>query len=367
MVKQPAAPLPQVDTQSDSESTNAETSTAKAVSAPSVAPESGQPSTAVGALQPSGKKWVQDQRGVRYMVSKDSALPPGWKEIPPPANPPLAGVPPIQTYSTTPQTYTPQLPPTATSVSNAPPPVQTYVQSPQQPVYSAPMQLPPSYSPPQASSGLPPGKKKLRHQSGYIVIVDQNTTPGPEFTEVEQTVPSAPQGQPTTTYQFAPPLQQPYAAVPQTYGQPQVQPYTQPAPAPAYQPGQATAQPPTVYQAPQTYSAPPQLPYLPPTWQQQLPYQPPQPQYQTPPMPVQPYGVQQPPGPVPVIRTAPPGKKWVADQSGIRYLVNEDTIVLEGSGMREVTEEELNRPMVMMPQQQQQRGSFLGRLFGGGR
>ncbi|MCB9782060.1 MAG: hypothetical protein H6751_03745 [Candidatus Omnitrophica bacterium] len=48
------------------------------------------------------------------------------------------------------------------------------------------------------------------------------------------------------------------------------------------------------------------------------------------------------------------------------YYVNKDTIVQPP--MREVTDEEMNRPPAfMMPQQQQQpqqSGSFLGRLFG---
>jgi hypothetical protein len=129
------------------------------------------------------------------------------------------------------------------------------------------------------------------------------------------------------------------------------------------------------YQQPQTYNTTPQVPHIPPTWQQQLPYQPPRPQYQPPTgVPGQvPYGMQQgqPPAPMPVVRSTPPGKKWVADQNGMRYLVSEGTVVIEGSGMREVTEEELNRPMMMMPQQQQQQqGSAIGRFFqrmGGGR
>ena len=70
------------------------------------------------------------------------------------------------------------------------------------------------------------------------------------------------------------------------------------------------------------------------------------------------------PQPVPVVRSAPPGKKRVTDDSGLIYYVDEDTIV--GPGMREVTDEEMNQPPAFMMQQQQpqRRGSFLGRLFG---
>ena len=335
------------------------------------------------------RKWVQDQKGLRYMVPTEAELPPGWSEVPAPATMPEAAAaapmapadevwagpaaptaeasPPAQpqietpqTYQSVPQTYSQQQQPAPQTYPSAP---QTYPQQPQP--YPAPALQQPAYSAPPTSTGIPPGKKKLRHSSGYIVIVDQSAIPGPDFTEVETSAPAQPT-QPQT-YGGAPP---------QTYPAPAAQPYSPLPPVgagaqgspqmPSYQQIASQAQANT-YQQPQTYNTSPQVPHIPPTWQQQLPYQPPRPQYQQPTgVPGQvPYGVQgQPSAPVPVVRSTPPGKKWVADQNGMRYLVSEDTIIVEGSGMREVTEEELNRPMMMMPQQQQQQqGSAIGRFF----
>jgi hypothetical protein len=361
-----------------------------------------------------------DPQGNRYQVRADSILPPGWSESGPPTSgnagnlalhPPVSyadeapsspavgpgqPLPPVQ-----PNPYLaqqPQAPPA--------PAVPQYNAQPQQPTSTVPTYTsaqPPVQQQPQQSQGLtpgqstftptnplPPGKKALRHQSGYIVYVDQSTTPGPEFTEVQvaPTAPAAPQ-----MYGQAAPS--PYGQAP-AYG---AMPPQQPAPNPmlggAQLPGGAgpityqqlvtqgqQQNPVNTYQGqPQSYANQPQVSHLPPTWQQQLPYQPSQPQTQAPLAPGNnPYMMGgQPQQPVPIVRGTPPGKKWVADQSGLRYLVDQNTVI--GGGMRELTPEEVNGPVQMMaPQQLQQQqmmmqqqqqqggggiGSAIGRFFGG--
>lgn len=313
------------------------------------------PSPAVTQPAPntSGHKWVQDSRGARYQVSANATLPPGWVEIPAPA---MSSQPQVQVQTLPAPAPNPNLQqPQTYSVGQPQVNLPREQVQPQSNLFHAPN---PNMTPYQMSagapgSGLPPGKKRLRHVSGYTVIVSESTTPGPEFTEIESSsAPAAPQAPPGPIGYPAPP-QAPPQQPPQTYNMTQ-----------SYAPQQQ----PQYYQQPQTYNSSPQLPHVPPTWQQQLPYQPPQPQYQ-PPAPGQmpyPQPMQQ-QAPLPVVRKTPIGKKWVADQSGLRYLVDESTVVMPP--MREVTEAELNQPMYIGPQpgqqQQQPQGSAIGRFFQG--
>lgn len=307
-------------------------------------------SAAPSGTPTSGKKWVQDSRGMRYQVSANATLPPGWVEIPAPAQAPQPAqtIPAPAPNFQQPQTYSGGQP--ALPLPPAPAPVQ-----PQAPNYYAPTPNAVPYQMSVGSTGLPPGKKRMRHRSGYTVIVSENTIPGPEFTEIESgPSPAAPQAAQAPVQGYGVPQQAPVQQLPQTYtGFPQTAPQ------------QPASQQPMYYQQPQTYNSAPQLPHVPPTWQQQLPYQPPQPQYQ-PPMPGQPmpYQQQMQQTPLPVVRKTPVGKKWVADQSGLRYLVDESTVVMPP--MREVTEAELNQPVYIGPQPgQQPQGSAIGRFFQG--
>ena len=304
---------------------------------------------------PSDKKWVQDSRGARYQVSAGATLPPGWVEIPAPALSPQTQVQTLPALAPNPSFAQPQ------TYSGAQPQVNLPRQQvqPQSNLYYAPS---PNVTPYQMSvgspgTGLPPGKKRLRHVSGYTVIVSESTTPGPEFTEIESNP-------------MAPPPQASQGPVP-GYAAPQQAPMQPPQMYSGYPqqvPQQSQQQQPAYYQQPQTYNSAPELPHVPPTWQQQLPYQPPQPQYQAPVPGQAPYPQQmQQQAPLPVVRKTPTGKKWVADQSGLRYLVDESTVVMPP--MREVTEAELTQPMYIGPQpgqqQQQPQGSAIGRFFQG--
>jgi hypothetical protein len=138
---------------------------------------------------------------------------------------------------------------------------------------------------------------------------------------------------------YSPLMAQGGGAQPQTYSQiPMSSPYGQ-------QPAQSAYQP--------------SLSNVPPNMQRQLPYQPPTPPGMAPaqvPMYQQQapaYGSYGQAGAKPAVRSAPPGKKWVQQEGGMRYLVDQSTI--PGPGFRELTDEEASKPiMIMSPQQQQQ-------------
>lgn len=327
---------------------------------PPVAVNTVSPTTASQpAAQPSaapGKKWLQHDSGYVILVDADQQVGQGFRVVGQPVpqtNTPAASYP-----------ATASAPPPGQGVSafSQPPQVSQPPQTFSSPAFSQPVasQAPMnSYaSTPAASSGTPPGKKWMQHKSGYRVIVDQSTVPGPEFTDIPA------------------PNSAPMAAAPSPYQQPN-QGYgmtTQPM---APQVG---------YNQPQTYSAPsaggpqtysqipmagqmtPSQPYqgsqqplanLPPNMQRQLPYQPPTPAGVAPPQipyqsayagPMGQAGAGQ-----PAVRSAPPGKKWVQSDNGMRYLVERNTI--PGPGFREISDEEASRPIMLSgppPNQQQQ-------------
>lgn len=285
---------------------NSGSSSAYAPAPVGYAPPAPPPSPTQPVVGPD-KKWVRDERGARYVVSKTAILPQGWSEIPGPQTAPG------QPAMTAPQQMTPAYTP--------PNPAQGYPQPPQQAATY--------YQPQQQASLAGDGMKTIEDQSGYRIKVAKDSPIPPGFREV--------------------------AAV-----------AAQPAPPPGYGVPQQMApqqQVPTYQSQPNVYSSAPSVPNVPPTWQQQLPYQPPAPTFQNPTGPYMNQGMQ--PQPVPVVRSAPPGKKRVTDNSGLVYYVDQDTII--GPGMREVTEAEMNQPPAFMMQQQQpqQRQGFMSRLFGG--
>ncbi|NUN95043.1 MAG: hypothetical protein HUU16_02615 [Candidatus Omnitrophica bacterium] len=311
------------------------------------APQATTPTSAPAPPAPSSSgpvpiKWYQHDTGYVVAVPSDQNLGPGFREIQPPSSsaaaPSVATAPPApvsapvssaQTYS---QPTSPQPSGPAVAFSQAPAPYSQ--QSFSQP-YSTPLSQPQT----QPSTA---GKKWMQHKSGYRVIVDANTTPGPEFVEIPP---------PNTT------MGTPYGA-PQTPAMPQASAFSQPQAAPT---------------GPQTYSQIPMsggytparpmgtgavaLPNLPPNMQRQLPYQPPtpagvppaQPTYQAPTGYNPAYGT----GQRPTVRSAPPGKKWVQQDNGMRFLVDANTI--PGPGFRELTDEEASQPLrIMDPRMQQQ-------------
>ena len=323
---------------------------------------------------PAGKKWIQHESGYVILVDADQVPGPGFKEIRPPvqapgtsiaAAPPPAPVVAQPSYQApVPSTYTqPQAPATFTNPAFTQPPAVQPAPS----AYTMP-------APAVAASGVPPGKKWMQHKSGYRVIVDQNTMAGPEFVDIPPptTAPASPMMQPSYTQSqpgYAPMAQQP----------PQVPQTTFPQ-----QPGYT----PQVAQGPQTYSQIPitgqatparpytggqqQLPSVPPNLQRQLPYQPPVPPgMMAPQAPYHQPGQMGYGGAKPVVRSAPPGKKWLQADNGMRYLVGESTI--PGPGFREISDEEASKPVMLSgpPQQQQQpqqqQGGFMNWLNNLGR
>jgi hypothetical protein len=276
-----------------------------------------------------GKKYLQHDSGYVILVDADTPAGAGFREIAGPSAPQSAAAPAAPQSYSTPQTY---------SQSSA-----QY----QMPSYTAPAQPQLGASMPVATGGTPPGKKWMQHKSGYRVIVDASTMPGPEFKEIPPPATSpapsypAPWTGPTQPVQTAQPsLMAQGPGQPQTFSRIPVQPNP-------YQPG-----------APSTYQQP--LGNLPLAAQRQLPYQPPTPAGVAPPQmnyqaPVPSYGgfgqAQ------PAARSAPPGKKYVADSQGMRYLVDQSAIA--GPGFRELTDAEASRPtMIMSPQMMQQQGGM---------
>lgn len=267
-----------------------------------------------------GKKWLRHETGYTIMVDADVTPGPGFQEVAAPVQQPVAQAP--QAWSA----------PQATA-GPAPSQPQTFQSIPT---------TGPSYSPPSPSTGAVERKKWMQHKSGYRVVVSASTNPGPDFVEIPPPAGASMSPQP--------PSYQPV----QSYQQPQ-----------SYSPQVAQT-------APQTFSAIPatpqtgqqQLSNLPPNYQRQLPYQPPTPQgVQLPQMPARStptYGGYQTPGASPASPAVPPGKKYITDQQGMRYLVSADAVV--GAGFRELTPEEATQPtriMVtpqMMQQMQQQGG-----------
>jgi len=310
------------------------------------------------------------------MVDAGQPIAPGFKEIHPSVqpspSPAIAAVPspaPVVAQPSyqapVPSTYTqPQAPATFTNPAFT-----------QQPVIQA---APPAYNmqqtPAVASAGVPAGKKWMQHKSGYRVIVDQNTVAGPDFVDIPpaNTSPAAPPMQPAYSPQqsqisYAPMGQQTQAVPPSAFSQPQ-----------RYVP-QGSQGPQTYSQIPIAGQATPSRPYaggqqqlssVPPNLQRQLPYQPPVPPgMMAPQVPYQQPGQMGYGGAKPAIRSAPPGKKWVQDSNGMRYLVTQDAIMTPG--FRELTDEEASQPVMLSapPQQQQQQrpGGFMSWLNNLGR
>ncbi|MCK6495394.1 hypothetical protein L6Q85_03915 [bacterium] len=345
--------------------------TAPQATTPAYSPvTTGQAAAPMGAAP--GKKWIQHDSGYVLLVDADQPVGAGFRVVGQPVQQSTA---PSASYPTT--AAAPSASPGLSAFSQPPQAAQTF-SSPafSQPVASqAPMN---AYSPaPAASSGTPPGKKWMQHKSGYRVIVDQSTVPGPEFTEIPapNTAPMAaapsPYQQPAQGYGMTAQPMAPQAG----YSQPQT--YSAPA---------ATGGPQTYSQIPMTGQMTPAQPYqgsqqplanLPPNMQRQLPYQPPTPPGVAPPqVPYQSAYAGQMMGQgggQPAVRSAPPGKKWVQSENGMRYLVDRNTI--PGPGFREISDEEASRPIMLSgppPQQQQQQQqqqpqqggffSFLGNL-----
>jgi hypothetical protein len=325
------------------------------VTAPVTAP--GAPSTAATLPSgPAGKKWLQHESGYVILVDADQVPGQGFKEIRPPVQAPMgSAMPPTPAPAMTqpsyqapvPSTYAqPQGPTTFTNPAFTQPPV---VQSaPPAPSYTMPAQT-------MAATGVPPGKKWMQHKSGYRVIVDQSTVPGPEFVDIPP--PNTPppgagmqQAYPQQQLSYAPMAQQAPAVPQSAFSQQQTY---------------APQGPQTYSQIPITGQATPARPYtggqqqlssVPPNLQRQLPYQPPVPPGMVAPqVPYQQPGQMGYGGAKPVVRSAPPGKKWLQADNGMRYLVGQSTI--PGPGFREISEEEASKPVMLSgppPQQQQQ-------------
>ncbi|MCA9441380.1 MAG: hypothetical protein KC964_11270, partial [Candidatus Omnitrophica bacterium] len=198
---------------------------------------------AAAAQVPIGpdKKWVRDENGFRYVVSRDAILPQGWTEI------------------ATPQSSQPQMsaPQQMTPAYTPPNPAQGYPQPPQQAATY--------YQPNQQTSIADDGMKTIEDQNGYRIKVAKDSPLPPGFREVSMNQPAA---------------------------NPQQQP-----PGAGYAQQQQMQQVPTYQSQPNTYSSAPQVSNVPPTWRQQLPYQPPAPQFQNPTGPYVNQGYQ--PQPVP--------------------------------------------------------------------
>jgi len=193
---------------------------------------------------PAGKKWLQHESGYVILVDADQAPGPGFKEIHPPVQspgtptvttqPPVAPPAPVVAQPSyqapVPPTYAqPQAPTTFTNSAFS----QPSVAQPAPSAYSMP-------APAVTASGVPPGKKWMQHKSGYRVIVDQNTMPGPEFVDIPppSTASANPMMQPTY-----PQNQHGYAPVGQ-----------QPSQVPQSAFSQQSGYTPQVAQGPQTYS-----------------------------------------------------------------------------------------------------------------
>ncbi len=319
------------------------------VTAPSAAPSLPTAAPAVPSA-PVGKKWFQHESGYVIVVDADQVPGAGFKEVPPPVQVPAAApvaaapaaVQPSYQAPATPAYTQPQVPATYTNPAfSQPPAVQA---APQIPAYT----MPPAAA---TTGGVPPGKKWMQHKSGYRVIVDQNTMPSAEFVDIP----------PPNT---APAMQPGYAP-----GQPAYAPQTPQVPPSAFAQTQGYA--PQTGQSPQTYSQIPitgqvtparpytgtqqQLSNIPPNLQRQLPYQPPTPPgMMTPQVPYQQPGQMNYGANKPVVRSAPPGQKWLQGDNGMRYLVGVNTI--PGPGFREISDEEASQPIRLgaPPGQQQQ-------------
>ncbi|MCA9429308.1 MAG: hypothetical protein KC940_02245, partial [Candidatus Omnitrophica bacterium] len=117
---------------------------------------------AAAAQVPIGpdKKWVRDENGFRYVVSRDAILPQGWTEI------------------ATPQSSQPQMsaPQQMTPAYTPPNPAQGYPQPPQQAATY--------YQPNQQTSIADDGMKTIEDQNGYRIKVAKDSPVPPGFREV---------------------------------------------------------------------------------------------------------------------------------------------------------------------------------------